>query len=197
MYIFKNDTEKAVFEMLTESTGTHFLDSGMGSNRHWQRNQKKTLEDFRNQPYVKQDSEYPEEITKSLFHHLNESLTYNEELTLNYKQHLEDSNCMDNMEGVDSWIEYQYKTDSKWINTYNHDSVLSQVIQFAYIGEDFYDSDFVILSIHNGADVRGGYTDYKVFDVDFDLLLNDSSEYWQESFKQEEESDSVQVIKLK
>ena len=34
MYTFKNDTEKAVFEMLTESTGTHFLDSGMGSNRH-------------------------------------------------------------------------------------------------------------------------------------------------------------------
>ena len=194
MYTFKNDTEKAVFEMLTESTGTHFLDSGMGSNRHWQRNQKKTLEDFRNQPYIKQDSVYPEEITKSLFHHLNESLIYNEELTLNYKQHLEDSNRMDNMEVVYSLIKYQYKTDSKWVNTYNYDSVLSQVIQFAYIGNDFYDSDFIVLSIHNGADVRGGYTDYKVFDVEFDSLLNDSPEYWQESFK-EEENEELTLIK--
>ena len=35
--------------MLTENTGKHFLDSGGSSNRHWQRNQEKTIEDFMNE----------------------------------------------------------------------------------------------------------------------------------------------------
>ena len=42
--------------------------------------------------------------------------------------------------------------------------------------------------------MRGGYTDYKVFDVEFDSLLNDSPEYWQESFK-EEENEELTLIK--
>ena len=34
-------TQQAIFEMLTENTGKHFLDSGGDNGRHWQRNQKK------------------------------------------------------------------------------------------------------------------------------------------------------------
>jgi hypothetical protein len=40
-------TEQAIYEMLTESTGTHFLDSGGATGRHWQQNQKRTLEDLK------------------------------------------------------------------------------------------------------------------------------------------------------
>ena len=39
-----------IYEMLTESTGKHMLDSGGDNNRHWQRNQQKSLEDFENEP---------------------------------------------------------------------------------------------------------------------------------------------------
>ena len=43
-------TEKVIYEMLTEGTGTHVLDSGGAAGRHWQHNQKRTLDDFRNEP---------------------------------------------------------------------------------------------------------------------------------------------------
>ena len=46
------DTEQVIYNMLTENTGTHFLDSGMANGRHWQKNQVKTLEDFKNEDYV-------------------------------------------------------------------------------------------------------------------------------------------------
>ena len=45
----ENETmiEQTIYNMLTENTGTHMLDSGGGSGRHWQRNQKKSIEDFK------------------------------------------------------------------------------------------------------------------------------------------------------
>ena len=42
-----NNTEQQIYNMLTENTGTHFLDSGGANGRHWQSNIKKSLEDFR------------------------------------------------------------------------------------------------------------------------------------------------------
>ena len=55
--------------------------------------------------------------------------------------------------------------------------MLSQDIQFLYMG-DIYESDIIALSIHNGADARGGLTDYKFFRVDWDMFLNYSSDYY-------------------
>jgi len=48
--------QKLVYKMLTENTGVHFLDSGGTDGRMWQRNAKKTIEDFANEPaelYIK------------------------------------------------------------------------------------------------------------------------------------------------
>ena len=42
-------TKQIIYEMLTEPTGKHMLDSGGNENRHWQRNQKMSLEDFENE----------------------------------------------------------------------------------------------------------------------------------------------------
>lgn len=80
-----------------------------------------------------------------------------------------------------------------WVNTYNGEDTLSQVIQyklfaasehcpFADQGEGYY----VLLSIHGGCDVRGGYTDLRVFWVgDYDavcsLLDNARVELWCEN----------------
>jgi hypothetical protein len=52
------------------------------------------------------------------------------------------------------------------VNTYNHENLLSQVLQYVYFETD--DNSYVILSIHGGCDVRGGYTRPRVFE------LNDS-----------------------
>ena len=70
--------ENIVYEMLTENTGTHFLDSGGEDGRHWQRNQKKSLADFQVETELElldADSDYPY-YYKSLFHHLVNSLEY-------------------------------------------------------------------------------------------------------------------------
>jgi hypothetical protein len=67
-------TEKIIYKMLTENTGEHFLDSGGAYGRHWQRNQKKSLNDFRKEKYISYDSDGY--ATKSLFHHLIESIDY-------------------------------------------------------------------------------------------------------------------------
>ena len=68
-----NKTTKVIYKMLTEDTGKHFLDSGGENGRHWQYNQKKSIKDFMNEPEISKDDDI---ITKSLFHHLNESCEY-------------------------------------------------------------------------------------------------------------------------
>ena len=58
---------------------------------------------------------------------------------------------------------YDVKVEHTW-NTYNGDSFLSQVLQGSYLtinGESY-----VLFQIHGGADVRGGYTDAKLFKLD-------------------------------
>ena len=83
------DTEQVIYNMLIENTGIHFLDSGMANGRHWQKNQVKSLEDFKNEDYVQYDKECGT-ITLSLFHHLAQALDYNHDMTEDYIKHLKD-----------------------------------------------------------------------------------------------------------
>ena len=46
-------------------------------------------------------------------------------------------------------------------NTYNYASALSQVLQGTYVSIN--GKDYILLQIHGGCDVRGGYTDAKLF----------------------------------
>jgi hypothetical protein len=176
------DTEQVIYNMLIENTGTHFLDSGMANGRHWQQNQAKTLEDFKNEDYVQYDKDYG--ITLSLFHHLNQALDYNHDMTEDYIKHLD----FDNREGLESYFESDTWTKANYWshctpgklnfeNSYNCDSVLSQNILLAWIA-DIYDNDFIAISIHGGADVRGGYTGFKFFDMDQGQLFDFSYESW-------------------
>ena len=176
-------TETAIYKMLTENTGVHMCDSGGDNGRHWQRNQKKKLKDFQKETYISYDDGY---CIKSLFHHLNESVTYLPELTkkLNLWIDRDKYDVFKNPNGrcndwgnVDEFISTWSDKDVNCIYTYNEETVLSQDIQFLYMG-DIYESDIIALSIHNGADARGGLTDYKFFRVDWDMFLNYSSDYY-------------------
>jgi hypothetical protein len=51
-----------------------------------------------------------------------------------------------------------------------------------HFGDDLYNNDIIALSIHNGADARGGLTDYKFFKVDWDQFLLFDPEYYQEYY---------------
>jgi hypothetical protein len=72
------------------------------------------------------------------------------------------------MDTIEEYMAKNYANDDMNLvhctNTYNGESSLSQVLQVIGVG-DTYDCDVIALSIHNGADVRGGYTDYKLFRI--------------------------------
>lgn len=198
-------TEKIIYKMLTENTGEHFLDSGGNDGRHWQRNQKKSLNDFKNENYIIFDEDC-DIATKSLFHHLTESLTYNSELTnkLNNWIKKDKYHYSDNREGRCNDLESveQFMSEiiypNKKINchyTYNEDNVLSQDIQFIY--SEIYETNIIALSIHNGCDARGGLTDYKIFNVDWDSFLSYSPDYYKkEDYQKPTDIDEINKNQL-
>lgn len=168
--------EQTIFEMLIENTGCAMCDSGDHYGRHWQENQGKTLEDFRREPDVTRDGGC---FTISLFHHLCRNLDTDELCDrFNEANHKAKNWNDDRFYGVSSeagkvldeiGLQYPMTINSSG-NSYNGDSFLSQVIQYQYIELD--GNDYILLQIHGGCDVRGGYTDAKMFYLKEDCYLD-------------------------
>jgi hypothetical protein len=166
--------QKLVFKMLTENTGVHFLDSGMSNGRHWQRNAKKTIEDFANEPaelYIKYRNDDFIERTVSVFHYI--STMYELDSICDKFNRIRSNDWDGDFYGVSAKhqafledIGYD-KNPREW-NTYNGESDLSQTLQGVSLRlfVDGQYEDYALIQIHNGADVRGGYTDAKLFKVD-------------------------------
>ena len=160
-------TEQVIQDMLTENTGTHMLDSGGSNGRSWQRNQGL---DFSESKRCIVDFSYGEiNVTKSVFHHCVDTLEYSEEMQERYDSFVstpdrDDTYHMQDMEEfVDQLDDINQDTRFSF-NTYNGECNLSQTLQ-GVIFE--YDScQYVLLQIHGGADVRGGYTAPKCFEID-------------------------------
>ena len=51
--------------------------------------------------------------------------------------------------------------DPVTVNTYNHDSLVDQILQYTYF--EIEEQGYVLLQIHGGCDARGGYTAPKAF----------------------------------
>jgi len=162
-------TAGIIKSMLVESTGVSFLDSGGSDGRHWQKNQGR---DFSNEPEIEIDCNWMREgdridFTVNVYHYLVNNLT-SDEITDEFNSrfnHMQDWNGYGYGLSVKAseWLINNFRVDPEdlsndWINTYNYDSNLSQVLQYRYIGDGY-----IILQVHNGADVRGGYTDAKLF----------------------------------
>lgn len=166
----KTDTEAVIYGMLTENTGQHFLDSGGSDGRAWQRNAMKTLEDFRAEPEAWLDPESPD-ITKSTFWHLVNNLSHEPDLTAAYHEFADQFPNESWLEITELWLdklgieeEGEFYSDARWsFNTYNFtDSwLVSQTLQGSTFGMG--GSDYLILQVHGGADIRGGYTKPQVF----------------------------------
>jgi len=167
--------DKQIHEMLTQSTGTNLLDSGGENGRHWQTNQLKTLEDFQAEPSatvevylhkVKGVVSYPEFLPCASVFHLLTNVLELDDLCQEF-------NTMDcdgwngdylgtSAEQCEFLEESQLTLEGEPFNTCNHSNALSQGLWGAEF-KDLDDQSYVLLSIHNGADVRGGYTDAKLF----------------------------------
>lgn len=163
--------QELVYKMLTENTGIHMMDSGGADGRGWQRNQKKTIEDFINEPHAYINDSYEDETYPaiSVFHHLSNEELF--QLDASCNKFNKKFNVMDNWDGIGygvseeatKWLEEQGfdMWSAKTFNTYNFECLLDQTLQGTTIR--LCDDLYVLLQIHNGADVRGGYTDAKLF----------------------------------
>ena len=63
----------------------------------------------------------------------------------------------------EKWLKkHGFSYGDSW-NTYNGENLLSQVLQGTELEKDGSTGEYVLLQVHGGADVRGGYTDAKLF----------------------------------
>lgn len=158
-----------IYNILTENTGTHFLDSGGDNGRKWQQNRKRTIEDFQNEPRVVAEI-YDNEVecvTVSTFHYLNEILERDQfSDAVNAWIEKKDVHwCTDEI--FDKFHLHHFKNFgtvdnfSESFNTYNSENNLDHVLQYRTFTKG--DEVYVLLQIHLGADVRGGYSKVRCF----------------------------------
>lgn len=161
------ETERLIHEMLIENTGAHILDSGSVYGRAWERNRRVT--DFHKLPiiHVEVGKNSLELLQLNIFHYLRFFLERDKISKSLEKEFYE---IAENK--TDSWLtlmmdfthhltERGWEYDGAW-NSYNWENLLSQVIQ----GVSIISPDgelYIMLQIHNGCDVRGGYTKPRFF----------------------------------
>ena len=201
-----NKTKELVYKMLTECTGKHMCDSGF-YGRHWERNQKKSIEDFENEPeeHIYKEGEYIYRDL-SVFHYLSElelddiCNDFNK-INTNCKNWDAETNDDNYIYGVskEAWQHLKYLPDTRLnntgdrykhlnikadikvnrsFNTYNYDSDLMQCLQGANLTIN--EEEYILIQIHNGADVRGGYTDAKLFKLNDEGLIHSYLYEWSE-----------------
>ena len=190
------DVKKVVYGMLTENTGKHIFDSGGSEGRGWQRNQKKTIEDFENEEeeLYQLDAKYKKiHRTVSVFHYLTNNLEIDdicEEFnkiqndSVDYKWTMQGDMYGVSKEAYAMLMEQPDVEIQKPWNTNKGESDLSQILQGANIIIN--DENYILIQIHNGADARGGYTDAKLFKME-GHAVHEYLEVWKDSSEVEED----------
>lgn len=186
----KRYQEKAVNElvsMLSENTGRHFLDSGGENGRFWQRNAGKTRADWMKSPEVEIDfqkervwneetrrneaitpTQWRPRFTVSIFHYLASVLELNgvceafNKINKKAKDWNSDAAYGLSLAGEEFLESIGAEIGRAW-NSYNGEDPFSQVTQGSPV--DINGESYVLLQIHGGADVRGGYTYARLFRI--------------------------------
>lgn len=168
------DTEyqNKIEAILKENTGRHMLDSGGAYGRHWEENQGR---DFENEdPFEIEVWDDGVNVFANIYHFLDAFLEFTDDAQEKTEEFYQFAN-QDEYER-EPWLDIiQELYGGRMTNTYNFENVLSQVIQYSFLTEDpdtgeLYASDdpwhvdYVVLQVHNGCDVRGGYTKPVVFE---------------------------------
>ncbi len=177
----QSETADKLADMLRENTGRSILDSGDHYGRHWERNQD---QDFASQAggtleFCARDG-VDILATVNVYHFLLDRLEYNEDLDNRYRKYVEREDLYLDLQSAQGFV--NSLAGAKGIygdgqpfaeNTYNGNDLLSQVIQYVYWTDD--DGAHILLQIHNGCDVRGGYTDPVAFDVTDETAIFDNA----------------------
>ncbi len=173
-------TREVIASMLTENTGQHFLDSGGAYGRHWQRSQGMEVEHFEAAPRAWVDKWGG--VTIDLFHYLTERLEHFPALEAEYLAYVEalGEGGYSDFQNMEAFAEDFGDIEGCYLggsfNSYNFDGeAISQTIQG--IRFNYGEETVVLLQIHGGADVRGGYTRPRAFKVTGEVFPYDSYEY--------------------
>ena len=147
-------------KLARQNTGSHMCDSGGENGRQWQRPLAK--KDQWLGFYERIDREtgectYEISATINTVAFLDAHLEIDQDLTKLFKKMDYD---------VEAFAKLMNRKEQDRQNTYNGESDLNQVFQYTVLSnkiEWYYDENaLVLLETHNGADVRGGYSDYVV-----------------------------------
>jgi len=179
-------TKELIYQMLTESTGAHICDSGGIYGRHWERNQKKSIQDFENEPeeeYILHKNGKWMDRRVSVFHYLS-GLELDDLCDQFNSMPCEDwdsEHC-----GI-SKAQQEFLEDNHEIvwgrvfNTYNGDSDLSQILQGEWL--EIFGEQYLLLQIHQGCDARGGYTNAKLFKTREDCLIHEYLQEYEDEYE--------------
>jgi hypothetical protein len=187
---------KEIVEMMKENTGVHMMDSGGAYGRNWERNQDFSFATTKEAELS--ISSYGIEVTINVAHWLKDNFAYPEAINKIYKAFCENSedNHLADMGKFVYMLQGLTDCDIEWFseNSYNRDSLLSQVIQYIafevneemaeklsakyseVISEEATPGYYALISLHNGCDVRGGYTRARIFQMEelYDIYRDDS-----------------------
>lgn len=169
--------QEAISVMLKENTGSHMLDSGGAYGRNWERNQEKNFEDELVVDVWGLDETGDYCISVSVYHYLTGILDTSE-ISEAMNRKLDEIREVTEGDEYPHWVQEvasllededrplfdgEIENLKDVWNTYNGENNLSQVLLFQTftIGEQAY----VILQIHGGCDVRGGYTNAQIFEL--------------------------------
>lgn len=162
-------TQAIVNSMLVEDTGRSLCDSGDYYGRNYDINRKQGLPTVpRSLLSFKYDSI---NVVHRLAAWLPAMLEYNATIQRKFTRF---ANRPENknkywLEVMDEFVKHvdgkgiYGDGDSFVVNSYNGEDLLSQTIQYCYWTDD--NGAHVLLQVHGGCDVRGGYTAPKAFDV--------------------------------
>ena len=174
------ETERILNEMLKENTGAHMLDSGGAYGRNHERNQERNFESelastLECDTYTANDGKRYSEIsvTHNVFHWLSERLEYDCSLDAAFQAYCQEREGESPYYLMEPFVEKLGGKGLCMVNTYNGEDLLSQTLQYCYF--EINGTAYVLLQIHGGCDVRGGYTDPRVFQVSDECAMFDNA----------------------
>lgn len=165
--------DELLYSMFTENTGSHPLDSGGAYGRRWQTNKTKKIEDFHNKPSATMSLELSKDGDlwctgyASTWHHLNRTLSL-DSICDSFNALIVDDWDGDKAYGLSlegqTFLEDLGAEFGECWNTYNWENNWDETLQGCHLELD--GTTYVLLQYHGGCDVRGGYTDAKLFKLE-------------------------------
>jgi hypothetical protein len=165
--------QKVVSEMMKQDTGKHYLDSGGYGGRRWQILANVDLTQLP-RAWVDEDG-----YNKSMFWHLVDNIDSVADIDADYLKYDAEHTDVSWMETFEEWCKEKNIEVLDSMLSIDHETVLDGIFQ-AWNIEDSEGWSYTVISTHNGADYRGGYSQPRIFNAVWDDIIggiNDGALY--------------------